>query len=84
MLSIHYVSIMMRIFYIDWQQHWECDPTMNIGDQQNSHKGQEAGHSGPLQHRPPPHRPPINNGPQPHRLPAAGIDSFIVVQQTKS
>ena len=22
MLSIHYVSIMMRIFYTDWQQHW--------------------------------------------------------------
>ena len=31
MLSIHNVSIMMRIFYIDWQQHWECDRTMNIG-----------------------------------------------------
>ena len=31
MLSIHYVSIMMQIFYIDWQQHWECDRTMNIG-----------------------------------------------------
>ena len=31
MLSIHYVSIMMRIFYIEWQQHWECDRTMNIG-----------------------------------------------------
>ena len=31
MLSIHYVSIMMRIFYIVWQQHWECDRTMNIG-----------------------------------------------------
>ena len=31
MLSIHYVSIMMRIFYINWQQHWECDRTMNIG-----------------------------------------------------
>ena len=31
MLSLHYVSIMMRIFYIDWQQHWECDRTMNIG-----------------------------------------------------
>ena len=35
MLSIHYVSIMMRIFYIDWQQHWECDQTMNIGE--NAH-----------------------------------------------
>ena len=22
---------MMRIFYIDWQQHWKCDRTMNIG-----------------------------------------------------
>ena len=31
MLSIHYVSIIMRFFYIDWQQHWECDRTMNIG-----------------------------------------------------
>ena len=31
MLSIYYVSIMMRIFYIDWQQYWECDRTMNIG-----------------------------------------------------
>ena len=29
MLWIHYVSIMMRIFYIDWQQHWKCDRTMN-------------------------------------------------------
>ena len=27
---MHYISIMMRIFYIDWQQHWECDLTMNI------------------------------------------------------
>ena len=26
------------IFYIDWQQHRECDQTVNIGDQQNSHK----------------------------------------------
>ena len=42
MLSIHYVSIMMRIFYIDWQQHWECDRTMNIDDQQNSHKWQTS------------------------------------------
>ena len=32
----------MRIFYIDWQQHWECDWTMNIGDQQNSHKWQTS------------------------------------------
>ena len=22
---------MMRIVYIDYQQHWECDRTMNIG-----------------------------------------------------
>ena len=22
---------MMRIFYIDWQQHWKCDRTINIG-----------------------------------------------------
>ena len=22
---------MMWIFYIDWQQRWECDRTMNIG-----------------------------------------------------
>ena len=29
---------MMPIFYIDWQQHWECDWTVNIGDQQTSHK----------------------------------------------
>ena len=42
MLSIHYVSVMMRIFYIDWQQHWECDRTVNIGDQQNSHKWQTS------------------------------------------
>ena len=28
---MYHVSIMMRIFYIDWQQHWECDRTMNIG-----------------------------------------------------
>ena len=38
MLSTHYVSIMMPIFYIDWQQHWGCHRTVNIGDQQNSHK----------------------------------------------
>ena len=42
MLSIHYVSVMMPIFYIDWQQHWEWDRTMNIGDQQNSHKWQTS------------------------------------------
>ena len=22
---------MMKIFYIDWQQHWKYDRTMNIG-----------------------------------------------------
>ena len=22
---------MLRIFYIDWQQHWKYDRTMNIG-----------------------------------------------------
>ena len=42
MSLIHYVSIMMRIFYIDWQQHWECHRTVNIGEQQNSHKGQTS------------------------------------------
>ena len=42
MLSIHYVSIMMQIFYIDWQQHWECHRSVNIGDQQNSHKWQTS------------------------------------------
>ena len=31
MLLIHYVSVMMCIFYIDWQQYWKCDWTMNIG-----------------------------------------------------
>ena len=31
MLSIHYVSIMMWIFYIDWYQYWKCYWTMNIG-----------------------------------------------------
>ena len=31
MSSIHNISIMMWIFYIDWQQHWECDRTMNMG-----------------------------------------------------
>ena len=30
-LLTHSVSIMMRIFYIDWQQHWKYDRTMNIG-----------------------------------------------------
>ena len=48
MLSIHFISIMMRIFYIDWQQHWVCDRTVNIGEnaraneryQRNSHKWQ--------------------------------------------
>ena len=28
MLSIHYVSIMMQIFYVDWQQHWKCNRTI--------------------------------------------------------
>ena len=37
MLSIHYVSIMMWIFYIDWQQYWKCDLTMNIGANRNAH-----------------------------------------------
>ena len=32
----------MRIFYIDWQQHWECDRTVNIGYQQNSNKWQTS------------------------------------------
>ena len=31
MLSTHYISITMRIFYIDWQHHWAYDWTMNIG-----------------------------------------------------
>ena len=31
MLSIHYVSIMIQVFYIDWQLLWKCDRTMNIG-----------------------------------------------------
>ena len=30
----------MRIFYIDWQQHWECDRTMNIGA--NAHGGERT------------------------------------------
>ena len=33
---------MMRIFYIDWQQHWERDGTVNIGYQQNSNKWQTS------------------------------------------
>ena len=36
-LSIHYVSIMMWIFYIDWQQYWKCGWTMNIGANRNAH-----------------------------------------------
>ena len=48
MLSIHYVSIMMRIFYIDWQQHWGCHRTVNIDDQQNSHKWQTSVEPWPL------------------------------------
>ena len=31
MLSIHYVSMMMSIFYIDWQQYWKWDWILNIG-----------------------------------------------------
>ena len=38
MLSIHYISIMMRIFYIDWQQHWEWDRSMNIGANANGER----------------------------------------------
>ena len=37
MLSIPHVSIMMWIFYIDWQQYWKCDWTMNIGANRNAH-----------------------------------------------
>ena len=28
---------MMWIFYIDWQQYWKCDWTMNIGANRNAH-----------------------------------------------
>ena len=28
---------MMWIFFIDWQQHWKCDWTMNIGANRNAH-----------------------------------------------
>ena len=31
MLSINYVSVMMWIFYIDWQQYWKCYWILNIG-----------------------------------------------------
>ena len=31
MLSIHNVSIMMCMFYIDWQQNWDSDWILNIG-----------------------------------------------------
>ena len=27
----HYVSVMMCIFYIDWQHYWKCDWILNIG-----------------------------------------------------
>ena len=37
MLSTHYVSIMMWIFYIDRQQYWKCDWTINIGATWNAH-----------------------------------------------
>ena len=30
MLSIHYVSVTMLIFYIDWQQYWKCNWILNI------------------------------------------------------
>ena len=36
MLSIHYDSMMMWIVYIDWQQYWKCDWTMNIGANRNA------------------------------------------------
>ena len=36
MSSKHYVSLMMWIFYINWQQYWKCDWTMNIGVNQNA------------------------------------------------
>ena len=41
MFSIRYVSIMMEIFYIDWQQHWKCDWTMNIGANRNAHANEQ-------------------------------------------
>ena len=28
---------MMWIFFIDWQQYWKCDWTMNIGANRNAH-----------------------------------------------
>ena len=37
MLSKHYVSKMMWIFYIDWKQYWKCDWTMNISANWNAH-----------------------------------------------
>ena len=37
MLSVNYVSVMMWIFYIDWQQYWKCDWTMNTGANRNTH-----------------------------------------------
>ena len=37
MLSIHHVSIMMWLFYIDWEQYCKCDWTMNIGANRNAH-----------------------------------------------
>ena len=37
MLSIHHVSIMVWIFYIDWQQYMKGDWTMNIGANRNAH-----------------------------------------------
>ena len=44
MLSIHYVSIMMWIFFIDWQQYWKCDWTMNIGANRNAHGKRTGAH----------------------------------------
>ena len=36
-LSIYYVSIMIWIFFIDWQQYWKWDWTMNICANRNAH-----------------------------------------------
>ena len=40
MLSIHYISVMMWIFYIDRQQYWKCDWNVNIGT--NAHHGKRT------------------------------------------
>ena len=34
---MHYVSIMMWIFYMDWQQYWKCDWNIDIGANRNAH-----------------------------------------------